>query len=304
MNNETAEHFAAYLASERNASRRTVDSYVRDVKLFESYLQNESAGDLLHARKDTLRGYFMSLSREGAASATVRRKISALKLFFSFLKREGITPECPASGLKGPKLQKKLPKILSPSDTDKLLSMPRKALEEKIVSLFACLRDSAVLETLYSTGCRIDECVTLRWKDVDLVKGTAIVFGKGAKERLVILGPNAKAAIAKMGEFIVSQSAAGTDANNHVFLSDSFKPLSARFVQRRIKIYLAMAGLPLDITPHKLRHSFATHLLDAGADLRSVQEMLGHSNLSTTQIYTHVSVERLKKEHHNFHPRS
>jgi integrase/recombinase XerC len=166
------------------------------------------------------------------------------------------------------------------------------------------LRDRAVFEVLYSTGCRISEAVGLRWGDVDLDRGTAIVTGKGNKDRLVILGKPALAALIELRSDLMAESAVFAAGGAAIFRSARGKVLSPRVIERRMKVYLAESGLSADVTPHKLRHSFATHMLDAGADLRGVQEMLGHTSLSTTQIYTHVSVERLKDVIAGAHPRS
>ena len=149
-------------------------------------------------------------------------------------------------------------------------------------------------EFLYSTGCRISEAISIKWGDIDFSRGTLIVTGKGSKERLVILGSKALAALSRLRNNLLSSKPELTVDDAHVFLSDKFINVSARFVERRMKTYLAETGLPIDLSPHKLRHSFATHLLDAGADLRSVQEMLGHASLSTTQIYTHIVNEKIK----------
>ena len=194
--------------------------------------------------------------------------------------------------------------MLSVEDVKRFLARPQKDGADGLISDYAASRDTAIFEFLYSTGCRISEAIGVKWGEIDFAKGTVIVTGKGSKDRLVILGRPALAALEDLRGKSAAADPEQAAADAPVFVSDRFQPLSARFVERRMKRYLAEADLPTDLTPHKLRHSFATHLLDAGADLRSVQEMLGHASLSTTQIYTHVSVERLKDAYAKAHPRA
>ncbi len=293
--------FETHLLAERGVSRNTWEGYSSDIAQFASFAWGEGArhpfawagvGD------STARAFLGAFGVGGARATTMRRKLAALRTFYRFLQREGLTVDNPFAALRGPRKAKSLPKVLSVSDVESLLAQPGKDFAEKRIGEYECLRDAAVFETLYSTGCRISEATSLRWRDVDFARGTAIVTGKGSKDRLVIIGARARSALERLRAFV----APGDD--DALFLSERGIPASPRFVERRMKRYLAEAGLPSDLTPHKLRHSFATHLLDAGADLRSVQEMLGHSSLSTTQIYTHVSVERLKDAYFSSHPRA
>lgn len=182
--------------------------------------------------------------------------------------------------------------------------MPERDFAEGTLGEYPCLRDKAIFEALYSTGCRISEMIAAKWGEIDFDHGTLVVTGKGSKQRLVILGQPALEALRRLRKCVSETVPDRADDASAVFLSDRMSRLSSRFVERRMKRYLAEAGLPTDLTPHKLRHSFATHLLDAGADLRSVQEMLGHASLSTTQIYTHVSIEHLRSEYAKTHPRA
>ena len=303
------ERFGRYLSAERNASGRTLEGYLADIAQFgaaklagEEGVIDEAAW--LSATRRELRDYFASLTLSGMSPASVRRRLSSLRAFYRFLLREGLVKENPAVGLVGPKLPKRLPKVLSPAELDDFLSRPMKAFAEGRLGRFSAVRDRAIFEFLYSTGCRISEATELKWGAVDLRRGSANVVGKGRKERLVVIGSKAAEAMRALKALLEDERAKGTQPEAPVFPSDRFGPISPRFVQRRMKQYLAEADLPIDVTPHKLRHSFATHLLDAGADLRSVQEMLGHSSLSTTQIYTHVSVERLKAAVAASHPRA
>jgi integrase/recombinase XerC len=197
-------------------------------------------------------------------------------------------------------------------EANRFLSAPLERIEElegsnapsRMQDIFGCIRDAAFYESLYSTGCRIAEMLALSWKEIDFGNGTVVVTGKGSKQRLCILGSKAIDALRRLRSASDAAVPGGGDPDRPVFQNGKGGRLSPRDAERRMKKWLAAAGLPSDVTPHKLRHSFATHLLDAGADLRSVQEMLGHSNLATTQIYTHVSIERLKDEYAKAHPRA
>jgi len=293
--------FKASLLAERGVSQNTWEGYFSDLAQFVSFVWGRDAappfawGEVGDA---AARAFLASFGSAGARATTVRRKLAALRSFYRHLQREGTVADNPFSSLRGPRKAKTLPKVLSVGDVESFLAQPGKEFAAGRIGEREFLRDSALFETLYSTGCRIGEVVPLRWSDVDFARGTAIVTGKGSKDRLVILGPKALDALGRL------RGASAADADGAVFASPAGKPVSPRLVERRMKRYLAEAGLPADLTPHKLRHSFATHLLDAGADLRSVQEMLGHSSLSTTQVYTHVSVERLKDAYFSSHPRA
>lgn len=299
--------FASYLLSERNVSRHTLSGYMLDIRQFAECAWPENQAETRPwgcTTEADARRFLSDLTKNGASATTVRRKLAAMRTFFRFLRRERIVDKNPFAPLKGPRKAKTLPKVLSVNDVQRFLDAPAAKLAEGGIGEFPALRDTAVFEFLYSTGCRISEAISVKWGDVDFSRGTLIVTGKGSKDRLVIVGSKALAALVRLKDHLSSSRPSLARDDEHVFLSDRFRKVSARFVERRMKVYLAEAGLPEDISPHKLRHSFATHLLDAGADLRSVQEMLGHASLSTTQIYTHVSVERLKDEYAKAHPRS
>ena len=299
--------FESYLLAERNASAHTRDGYLSDLAQFVAFKWGAAVRPpypWLAAGEGDARAFLSLLSKGGATPTTMRRKLSACRAFFRFLQRERELVDNPFAALKGPRKAKLLPKVLSVEDVGRFLARPRQDGADGRISAYAASRDTAIFEFLYSTGCRISEAIAVTWGEIDFAKGTVIVTGKGAKDRLVILGRPALAALEELrGESAARDGAQAADGAP-VFVSDSGRPLSARFVERRMKRYLAEAELPTDLTPHKLRHSFATHLLDAGADLRSVQEMLGHASLSTTQIYTHVSVERLKDAYAKAHPRA
>ena len=301
------EAFLRHLVAERNVAENTRVGYLQDLSQLVAAKFGPDAPppyDWSALTEADARAYLVSFTASGAEATTVRRKLAAARTFCRFLQREGVLVDNPFGLLRGPRKAKRLPKSLSVDDVARFLSRPMADLEAGTLGEYAACRDSAFFEALYSTGCRIGEMTSVKWGEIDFGRGTLIVTGKGSKERLVILGRPALRALerlrAKAGEVDPSLSDGGAD----VFLSPSRRRASPRLMQRRMKVYLAEAGLPSDITPHKLRHSFATHLLDAGADLRSVQEMLGHASLSTTQIYTHVSVERLRDEFARAHPRA
>lgn len=300
--------FSDYLAAERNASANTTLSYSTDL----SQLVAAKWGDEVSPPyewgsyvEDDARRYVSLLSKDGAGAATVRRKIAAARTFFRFLQRDELILNNPFQMLHGPRKSKSLPVTISVADVERFLAQPLKDLDAGTIEEYHALRDSAIFESLYSTGCRVSEMTSARWGDVDLTRGTMIVTGKGSKDRLVILGSKSIEAIRRMRSFLEKRSSRAISTDSPLFLSDrSDSAILPRLVERRMKRYLAEAELPTSLTPHKLRHSFATHLLDAGADLRSVQEMLGHASLSTTQVYTHVSVERLKDAYTTSHPRA
>lgn len=298
--------FADYLTGERNMSLNTRENYLQDLaqlvgSTWGAAMEPPFAWQTLG--ESAAHRYLTLLSHEGAKPATLRRKLAAGRSFFRFLEREGVVKENPFAYLRGPRLARTLPRIFSQEDVARFLAQPLKDLALGLIEIYPALRDKAIFEFLYSTGCRISEALSVKWGDIDFNRGSLIVTGKGAKDRLVILGKPAVHALESLYREISNQEPEWAGANTCVFLGDRGGTLTRTLVEHRMKRYLAEAHLPLTLTPHKLRHSFATHLLDAGADLRSVQEMLGHASLSTTQIYTHVSVERLKEECAKFHPR-
>lgn len=299
--------FERYLLAERNASANTHSGYLIDIA------QAVSSKWGCEARppyawsgftENDARAFLTELTRDGATATTVRRKLASVRTFFRFLQREQVVRDNPFYVLRGPRAEKRLPKVMSVDEINRFLAQPLKDLADGICGEYVAFRDAAIFESLYSTGCRISEMIAVKWGEIDFAHGSVMVTGKGSKSRLVILGGPAVAALTRLRDAVCRTNPALADDSQDVFLSDRFEKISSRFVERRMKRYLFETCLSQELTPHKLRHSFATHLLDAGADLRSVQEMLGHANLSTTQIYTHVSVERLKDEYAKFHPRA
>jgi len=317
--------FLAHLATDRGASAYTQRNY-RDalnefVRWHREEQQSLSDGAVRSAssrpavawekfRRDDFRNYLRFLGRNHLGRAATRLRFSALRTFYKFLVRHSVVESSPVKNLALPKPGRRLPLYLTRQQVLDLLAAPARLLEtQKLkkgpgrpISAAVCLRDVAVLETIYSCGLRVSELCGLRAEDIDGNEQLVRVRGKGKKERLVPVGEPALRAIRNYWHAL-RQPPAGASP---VFFADTKKaaPLHPVQLSRRLKQYLVIAGLDPNLTPHKLRHSYATHLLDAGADLRSVQELLGHAHLITTQVYTHVTTERLKKAYDAAHPRA
>ena len=306
LNDPLVKRFETYLLAERNASLNTREGYLSDIAQFVAFMWK--AAEPPYRWRDVAdsdaRRFVADLTKGGALATTVKRKLASLRTFFRHLQKGGEMQDNPFSMLRGPKKAKTVPRTLSPSEVNEFLAQPLKDFRAKTLDRFAYLRDVAIFEFLYSTGCRISEAISVKWGMIGWRDGRVIVTGKGSKDRLVILGSKALDALGRLRAEMERRNPASVDATADVFLSDRREKISARFVERHMKRYLAEARLPTDLSPHKLRHSFATHLLDAGADLRSVQEMLGHASLSTTQVYTHVSIARLQDAYASSHPRA
>jgi len=283
--------FINYLKIEKNASAHTITNYTVDLDVFNAFVGEKDIEtvDLL-----ALRRFLAELRTKNYAKRTVARKLASLRSFFRFLYREGYIKKNPITSISTPKLDKKLPVFLDVDKVARLVQCP----SDKDA---AGLRDRAMLETLYSTGIRVSELVGLDIDDVDFISGVVKVFGKGSKERMVPIGEPALGAIRKYVDKRGEDKSRDKDA---VFLNKSGRRLTDRSVRRVVDKYIRVCSIVEKISPHSLRHSFATHLLDRGADLRSVQELLGHMNLSTTQIYTHVTMDRLKSVYDKAHPRA
>ncbi len=292
--------FAQYLADERRSSVRTVETYIRDLRSFRDYLGEQSLpADARKLDVTVLRGFLASLFRDNQAS-TMKKKVSAIRSFFKFLLKRRIIETNPASGLRSPKIAKSLPRFLSVEQAFRVMDAPPK---EKKRAMPLQARDQALLETLYGTGVRVGELASMNLDDCDLSESTVRVLGKGGKERIVPLG---KAALDALHGYLparrglqVKAKAGDPDA---LWLSQGGRRLSVRQVQNIVRRHGTLGAGRGDLHPHAMRHTCATHLLDAGADLRSIQELLGHSSLSTTQKYTHVSVDRLMEVYDKAHP--
>ena len=306
-----SEKFLQHLATDRGASVYTQRNYRQALTEFAAWHQAERHGAPVWEKleRDAFRNYLRHLGRHELGRAAIALRFSALRTFYKFLIRHGAVATSPVRNLSLPRPGKRVPQFLTVQQMKDLLDAPLKVLAApkrksagRPVSFAACLRDVAVLETIYSCGLRVGELSALVAADVDWNEQVVRVRGKGRKERLVPIGAPALEAI-KSYWALLPQTPAGASP---VFLSETKRrsPLSPLMLQRRLKKYLLLAGLDPGLTPHKLRHSYATHLLDAGADLRSVQELLGHAHLVTTQVYTHVSTARLKQAYDRAHPRA
>jgi integrase/recombinase XerC len=291
--------FLQYLRVERNASDLTIKSYREDLEHLVGYL-TETGGDCPEPGAITtldLRGYVASLHDADYAKTTIARRLASIRSFFRFGQREGWVAANPAKPLRTPRKPRDLPHFLSSDDLVRLLESPP-------ANQPFGLRDRAMLETMYSAGLRVSELVGINDDDLDRAAGIVRVRGKGRKERLAPLGSYAQKAI---GRWMEKRKVAGglvRDARRPVFTNKFGKRLTTRSVGRLLEKYLKQTGLDRRTTPHTLRHSFATHLLDRGADIRSVQELLGHKSLATTQIYTHLSTAGLRKAYEKAHPRA
>jgi integrase/recombinase XerC len=295
------EQFLNYLHAERDASPMTVRNYSADIHVFRVWFAGKFKGPPDWPRIDPfhLRGYLVHLTEVRYDRATIHLKMSALRSLFRWLVRTGHVKHNPLTGLTLPKKARKLPKFLTIQQIEALLDAPLKSeTHQRANGDLPAWRDKAILEVLYSGGLRIHELEQLNDDDVDLIGEVVRVRGKGKKERLAPLGGPCVETVQKYLQL------RGRTSRGPLFVNRFGGRMTARSMQRMLKQYLVAAGLDPSLTPHKLRHSFATHMLDAGADLRSVQELLGHANLSTTQIYTHITPERLKKVYDKAHPRA
>ena len=302
--------FLQHLATDRGASVYTQRNYRQALTEFCRWSQEEqkrpAQWDAL--QRDDFRSYLRFLGRDHLSRAAIQLRFSALRSFYKFLIRRGAAASSPIKNLALPKPGKRLPKFLTIAQLESLLKAPLQPLlaprkgPGRPIDEAACYRDVAIVETIYSCGLRISELCNLRAEDLNFDAQVVRVLGKGKKERLVPIGAPALEAI-RLYRVKLKAAPHGTAP---VFLptTKKVKPLSPRILQQRLKRYLALAGLDPSLTPHKLRHSYATHLLDAGADLRSVQELLGHAHLVTTQVYTHLTPERLKRAYEKAHPRA
>ena len=316
--NREVDNFLNFLSVEKGFSQNTLVAYRNDLTQFCEYLvraqdRHREANVLLagtnggvmspdtidwtSVTKIRLIPFIMDMKEKQYASSTVARKVAAVKSFFHFLMAEGTIKDDPTENLDSPKVGKSLPRTLSAEEVDELLEQPLR------LSTPEALRDKAMLELLYATGMRVSELTSLNLDDVNTSAGYARCLGKGSKERMVPVGFQAVKAV----EDYVSQGRpqlARTQDQHALFLNHRGERLTRQGFWLIIKAYAKQAGIPPDITPHTLRHSFATHMLNSGADLRSVQELLGHANISTTQIYTHVTAARLRQVYDQAHPRA
>ena len=290
------EAFADYLGLEAGDSRHTVECYLRDLRRFAERVVAEGTRDPAAVTTVQVREFVYQLKDLGLAPASIRRQISALRTYYRFLTGEGFATRDPSTGVELPKMWRRLPEVLTVAEVEALLAAPTP--DEPLG-----WRDRALLEVAYGTGVRVSELVGLGVSDIWFDEALIRVLGKGSKERLVPIGRRALGAAALYGREIRPQLDRGK-ARDRFFLNARGQPLSRVGAWGIIKRSAQRAGIKKRVTPHTLRHSFATHLLEGGADLRAVQEMLGHADLSTTQIYTHVDRDYLRSVHKSFHPRA
>ena len=290
------ERFHDHLSVEKGASPRTNEAYLRDVARFATFSVAKGASSPTGASSRVLREYVYHLKDLGLAPSSIRRNVSAVRSYFRFMLAEGELVRDPSEKLESPKRWRSLPEVLTVDEAERLITAP--SLDEPLA-----FRDRAMLELAYGAGLRVSEWITLSVKDVLMEDHLLRVFGKGSKERLVPIGRKAIGAVAIYLRELRPRLEKG-QGKGVLFLNARGEPLSRMGAWKILRKYVDAAGITKPVSPHTLRHSFATHLLEGGADLRAVQEMLGHADISTTQIYTHVDREFLRSVHRQFHPRA
>lgn len=288
--------FLSFQATEKSASPHTLSNY-RDALASYRTWRGDQFTTWRNAEADDFRDYLFHLMKQDLKRSTIRLRFAALRSFYKYLVLRRGLGRSPVGEVLLPKPEKSLPVVLSISQIDELLTLPLRVPAGKASFAWIPMRDAAILELFYSSGLRISELISLNVSDIDFLGDTVRVMGKGSKQRIVPIGGPALNAIQRY------RTEAGV-TSGPLFLSSHRKRITQQAIDLLLKKYLKLSSIPFKISPHKLRHSFATHLLDAGADLRSVQSLLGHSSLSTTQIYTHVTKERLKEAYDTAHPRA
>ncbi len=283
-----------YLDAERNYSSHTLQAYEHDLHQFLQFLQSSKLSSFDSVKRDNLRSYVRMLLEGGAGKRTVARKIASLRSFFKFLRRKGLVRINPALTLITPKPEKRLPAYLDEMAAERMLELPDVATE-------GGRKESAILELLYSTGMRVSEMVNLSKKDVNFENGTVRVKGKGRKERILPFGEKASRS---MKRYLGNRNLHREDPDSPLFLGARGGRIYPVAIARLVKHYIGQISEIEKKSPHVIRHTFATHMLNRGADLRAVKELLGHESLSTTQVYTHVSTERMKKVYRQSHPKA
>lgn len=294
--------FLNYITVEKGFSANTTEAYRNDLYQMVSFVDGEASKRRLPSQwssfdQEMMRGFLLNLKERNYASTTQARKVAAAKSFFDFLVTEGKVKEDPTQYIETPKVGRSLPKAISVSQTRRLLEQPYK------LKTLEAERDRAMMELLYATGMRVTELVSLNLGDVDMTEGFVRCYGKGRKERLI---PVHQKALQTFKEYIdkTRPRLSHRPEQKAVFLNRRGERLTRQGFWQKIKEYARLAGLEMDITPHTLRHSFATHMLSGGADLRSVQELLGHANISTTQVYTHLTSDHVRRSYQKSHPRA
>jgi len=284
------EAFLSHLAIERQMSAHTLDAYRRDLIALNDWATSNEIVDIITLHAEQLRAFVASERRRGLSPKSLQRRLSACRSFYAWLLKHGRVLASPAAGIRAPKAQRKLPQVLDPDEAKALVEVP--------TDVPLGLRDRALLELFYSSGLRLSELCALHWRDLELGDGLVTVLGKGRKQRSVPLGSHARAALAQWR----ASTGAGHDAP--VFPGRGGGPITPRAIQLRIRQLAVRQGLPKLVHPHMLRHSFASHILESSGDLRGVQELLGHADIATTQIYTHLDYQHLAKVYDAAHPRA
>ncbi len=290
------ESFSHYLAVEKGLAQNTLESYRRDLKKFFSFLHKEKKTNPSTINRDVISRYLLELKQSGHAASTISRNIASIRSFYNFLVQDGLVEDNPAQQLETPRIEKKLPRVLSTKEVDRLLCQPK-------VGDHNGLRDKAMLELLYASGIRVSELVLLNVGDFNPEVGYLRCCGKGMKERIVPIG---SVSINFVQEYIQTCRSKLIKKNDEkaLFVNHHGRRLTRQGFWKILKKYAQKSKISGEITPHTLRHSFATHLLENGADLRSVQEMLGHSDISTTQIYTQITRRKIREVYDKTHPRA
>lgn len=300
---EVVSRYLSSLRVERNASEHTIRAYGSDLNQFQLWCKRNGV-DGLHASYRRLRGYLAEMDQAGYSRTTINRRLSSLRSFFAWAAIAGFADDNPADLLQGPKTPKSLPHSLREREINRLLSVYSSSDKGDAPASPSDIRNGCILELLYACGARVSEVAGLKVSDVDLQQGQVKLFGKGSKERIVPLHAKAVASLLRyLREARPELLGSKALDDDRLFVSNAGRPMSADAIRKMYKQALAVAGLDKSFSPHAMRHTFATDMLSGGADLRSVQEMLGHASLSTTQIYTHVSAARLQEVHHQAHPR-
>ncbi len=287
--------FINYIAVERGLAKNTLLAYTKDLQKYTGYLSERKIKSSDAVSRDHITSFMMDLKKHSMSTTSICRHLAAVKMFHRFLVRENLAKEDPTTLVDTPKLFKRVPEVLTQKEVESILQMAQKARS-------AGKRDYVMLELFYASGMRVSELVDLKTTSINLEVGFVRALGKGSKERIIPIGKKAREALQYYCKKIRPKLANASSADV-LFLNPSGKKITRQTIWNIIKKWARLAGIKKNIKPHTLRHTFATHLLEHGADLRSVQEMLGHADISTTQIYTHVDRERLKSVHKQFHPR-
>jgi integrase/recombinase XerD len=293
---ELIQEFINYVSVERGLAKNTLLAYSRDLKAYVEYLKTGNIKQPDAVTREQVTNFMYALKKRGLSTTSICRALAAVKMFHRFLVRENFAKEDPTNLVETPKVWKRVPEVLSQKEMEAIINAAQGKKPQMI-------RDYAILELFYASGMRVSELVELKVSGINLDAGYIRCIGKGSKERLIPIGKKSRQALAVYCQKVRPKYEVRSGGAEQLFLSRLGKRITRQSIWKLIKDYARKAGIKKNIKPHTLRHTFATHLLEHGADLRSVQEMLGHSDISTTQIYTHVDKERLKSVHKQFHPR-